>query len=76
MPITRLSTDIEHRSAPKIRQEPSKVAGINNKPRVETGGGGGGGGEGDEGGAGDRIVFDDTACGRVVLHNVAEILST
>ena len=36
-----------------------------------TASGGGGGGEGDEGGAGDRIVFDDTACGRVVLHNVA-----
>ena len=43
MPITRLSSDIERSSVRKTRQEPSKVAGINNKPRVETGGGGGGG---------------------------------
>ena len=43
MPITRLSTDVERSSTRKIPQEPSKVAGIQNKPRVETGGGGGGG---------------------------------
>ena len=43
MPITRLSSDLEHRSMRETRQEPSKVAGVNDKRRVETGGGGGGG---------------------------------
>lgn len=43
MPITRLSTDLERSSARPVRQEPSKVAGIHDKARVETGGGGGGG---------------------------------
>ena len=43
MPITRLSTDLERSSARPARQEPAKVAGIHDKPRVETGGGGGGG---------------------------------
>ena len=43
MPITRLSTDIEQTSVRRARQEPSKVAGIHDKPKVESGGGGGGG---------------------------------
>lgn len=43
MPITRMSAELEHRSSRTVQQEPSKVAGINDKRRVETDGGGGGG---------------------------------
>lgn len=43
MPITRLSRDIERSSVRAARQEPSKVAGINDKRRIESGSGGGGG---------------------------------
>lgn len=43
MPITRLSSELERRNTRLNRVEPSKVAGINDKRRVETGGGGGGG---------------------------------
>ena len=42
MPITRLSSEIERSISNRVRQEPSKVAGIHDKPRVETDGGGGG----------------------------------
>lgn len=43
MPITRLSSEVERKSVRVSRAEPSKVAGINDKRRVEGGGGGGGG---------------------------------